>query len=208
MRRVVQTFVDIWKAGRSGLSGVLKLMMTDFTSFFSGVMAAINLAIAAFNFFRNLFGGGEEGTVVNPARDRFLSQWGDPSNKGVGGAGWNLAALLTQFGAGEGGGPMFAALQRANTMALFRPAAQAIVDFLRSHGENAEMNFHSGGLVPGTGEVQATLLGGERVQSREEVAMFPDLLREQRGLREDINRFMEGMQRRVRDDVLLARGRA
>jgi hypothetical protein len=31
------------------------------------------------------------------------------------------------------------------------------------------VKFHSGGMVPGTGEVNATLLGGERVQSREEL---------------------------------------
>jgi hypothetical protein len=161
---------DSMQHGRNMVSGVLRGLSGDFTGWISAVMSGIAMVKSAWQGLKELFGGGEEGVVVNPARDKFLSQWGDPSNKGVGGAGHNLAALLTSLGAGEGGGAIFAALQNAATMALFRPAAMAIVEFLNAKGHDASINFHRGGVVPGTGEVPATLLGGERVQSRDEVA--------------------------------------
>lgn len=151
MGRIIGQFQDAWRAGRQVWSGILRGMAGDFSGWMDAIMGGIALIRSAFNGLKGLFGGGEEGTVVNPARDTFLSQWGNPSDKGVGGAGWNLASILTGLGAGEGGGPIFAALQRADTMALFRPAAQAIVEFLTSHGEQASMNFAVGGMVPRDG---------------------------------------------------------
>ena len=76
--------------------------------------------------------GGEEGVKVNPARDQFLSQFGDVGNKDVGGAGHNLAARLAQMGAGEGGGDLFQALQSANTMKEYDAAQRRINDYLGS----------------------------------------------------------------------------
>ena len=76
--------------------------------------------------------GGEEGVKVNPARDQFLSQFGDVGNKDVGGAGHNLAARLAQMGAGEGGGDLFQALQSANTMKEYDAAQRRINDYLSS----------------------------------------------------------------------------
>ena len=151
MRHVIQGFTEAWHNGRQVWSGILRGMSGDFSGWMDAIMGGIGLIRSAFNALKGLFGGGEEGTVVNPARDKFLSQWGNPSDKGVGGAGWNLASILTGLGAGEGGGQIFAALQSADTMALFRPVAQAIVEFLTSHGEKASMNFGFGGMVPRDG---------------------------------------------------------
>lgn len=148
---IMRGFEEAWHNGRSVVQGVLKGLSGDFSGWVQAIMGGIGLVRAAWNGLKSLFGGGEEGTVVNPARDTFLSQWGDPSKKGVGGAGWNLAAILTELGAGEGGGAIFSALQNAETMAVFRPAAQAIVEFLTSHGRDASMNFAVGGMVPRDG---------------------------------------------------------
>ena len=76
--------------------------------------------------------GGEEGVKVNPARDQFLSQYGDVGNKDVGGAGHNLAARLTQMGAGEGGGDLFRSLQSADNMKDYETAQRRINDYLGS----------------------------------------------------------------------------
>jgi hypothetical protein len=196
-QKAVDTFQNIFKAGRSGWQGILKLLTSDFTGFISGIMAGIDMVKSAWSFLSGLFGGGEEGTQVNPARDTFLSQWGDPSNKGVGGAGHNLAALLTSLGAGDGGGSLFSALQHADKMALFRPAAQAIVEFLNANGQAASMNFHTGGMVPGTGEVPATLLGGERVQSRAEVGDMRGMADDIKGLRHDQQRLLRTLGKEI-----------
>jgi len=190
MRRTVSTFQDIWKAGRSGMQGILKLMTSDFTGFIGGIMAGIQIASAAIKALKNLFSGGEEAQVVNPLRDTFLSQFGPPGT-GPGSGFHNLAAMLTSFGAGEGGGGLFSAMTAADTEAKFRSAAQAIVDFITQAGGSASINFHAGGMVPGTGEVNARLLGGERVQSRQEVGEFRQMVTEMRGLRTDIIRLVE-----------------
>jgi hypothetical protein len=207
-RQAIDTFTDTWRAAQGGWKSIIKLMMTDFTGFIGGIMAGIEMVRMAWNFLKGLFGGGEEGTIVNPARDKFLSQWGDPSNKGVGGAGWNLAALLTELGAGEGGGALFNAVQRADKMALFRPAAQAVIDFLHSKGRTEfSMNFHAGGMVPGVGEVNARLLGGERIQSRQEVGDMRDMVTEMRGLRADILRALDAGHSQAVATAHILRGR-
>jgi hypothetical protein len=212
-RSVLQNVLSYWQGLQQGTRGVMKIMQGDMSGWvdvviggFRQILGVIGLLRSAWEGLKKLFGGGEEGVVVNPARDKFLSQWGDPSNKGVGGAGHNLAALLTELGAGDGGGAMFAALQRADTMALFRPAAEAIVSFLQSHGRDASINFHSGGMVPGTGEVPATLLGGERVQSREEVGEMRGLLGEFRDLKFRLLNAIETSPSQMRAQVQIQRG--
>lgn len=207
MRAVVSTFQSIWKAGQGGMKSIGALMLTDFTGVVSGIMAGIQLISAAWQGLKRLFGGGEEGVVVNPMRDTFLSQFG-PGGTGPGSGFHNLAAMLTAFGAGDGGGGLFSAMTSADTEAKFRSAAQAIVDFITGAGGQASMNFHTGGMVPGTGVVNARLLGGERVQSRDEVGAWGAMLTELRGLRADFMTQRELMLLAARDEAMFARGRA
>jgi hypothetical protein len=197
MGATIRQFQEAWSHGRSMWQGILRGMSGDFSGWMDAIMGGIGLIRSAWDALSGLFRGGEEGTTVNPARDKFLSQWGDPSNKGVGGAGHNLAALLTSLGAGDGGGSIFSALQGASTMAAFRPAAQAIVEFLNAQGHSASMNFHTGGMVPGTGEVPATLLGGERVQSRSEVGDMRGMASDIRGLRHDQQRLLRTLGKEI-----------
>jgi hypothetical protein len=70
--------------------------------------------------------GGEEGTQVNPARDRFLQQFG-PSGTGEGSGFHTLAAMLTNLTGEPGGGRLFRQLTTAKTMSAFRGATQGIL---------------------------------------------------------------------------------
>lgn len=79
---------------------------------------------------KGIFGQDEESKSVNPARDKFMSQFGDVSNRDVGGAQHNLAAKLTEITGQAGGGTLFAALQGADTMAEFNAAMTAVQDAL------------------------------------------------------------------------------
>jgi hypothetical protein len=127
----------------------------------AGIAALGNLALqglsSMWHGIQGLFGNDEEAREVNPKRDRFVSQFGSSQQ---------LAELLTQVTGEENGSHFFAAMQRADTMAEFRRAAQDIVDVLQGAGHAASINFHTGGVVPGFGESRATLLGGEGVLSR------------------------------------------
>lgn len=110
--------------------------------------------------------------AVNKPRDQFLAQFGDPSDKGDSGGAHKLAAILTSWGQGDGGGPLFAMLQGARKdMAAFRSAEQAIAQVFKAHGKTIQ-TFHMGGMVPGNGEVPALLLGGERVLNRQQAQAY------------------------------------
>jgi hypothetical protein len=74
---------------------------------------------------KNLFGGGEEGTQVNPARDAELAKYGG-SGTGAGSGFANLAAQLSAISGEEGGGALFHALMGADTMEKFNAAMTAI----------------------------------------------------------------------------------
>lgn len=160
------TAVNALNVGVQGISmfgkGLSQLgsgnIMSSLTNLFGGISSIASVAALAWQGISKLIGhlkGGEEGMYVNPARDAFLSQWGDPSNKDVGGAGWNLAALLTSMGAGEGGGSLFANLQHADTMAEFNAAKTAIEQFLAQGGGagsgimTGDNPFPSGPFTPG-----------------------------------------------------------
>lgn len=189
----------------------------------SGLTAGIGEAVssllnAGVGALVNHFRGGEEGIMVNPRRDAFLSQFGDPSNKDVGGAGWNLASLLTSLGAGGGGGVLFGNLQNSESMVAFTAAVDNIVRFLGDHDVKAVRGFKFGtkGEYPDFGSgTLAMLHGRERVsteaEGRAEAAQLSALASRVddtnellAGLRRDLS---EVIPRLVRDEVLLA-GRA
>lgn len=140
-----QSIADVWKgmSGGGGIAGVFKnlgdSLVQGFGNLISGgltqlINMGLNLATEGIKKLVHKFRGGEEALHVNPARDTFLSQFGDPSDKGVGGGGHTLAARLAQLGAGDGGGPLFAALQAADTMAEFQQAMADIREFIRMKG--------------------------------------------------------------------------
>jgi hypothetical protein len=119
-------------AGGGGMGAIGALMTNPWTI---GAAGAVALGMAVWK--GGLFRGGEEALKVNPARDEFLSQFGDVGNKGTGGAGWNLAAKLTEMGFGEGGGGVFAALQQADSMEEYEVAVQAVKDALATGAQQA-----------------------------------------------------------------------
>lgn len=130
------------------------------TMILPGIGTAIGAGIGALvGFARGKFAGGEEGMTVNPRRDKFFSQFGDPSKKGVGGAGWNLASRLVALGQGEGGGPLFAALQKADTVKLWEKAQADVVTLLRRTGTEVQ-SFARGGFIPPGVVTPAILHGG------------------------------------------------
>jgi hypothetical protein len=166
-----------------------------------GIQKLGELAIAAakklWQGIQDIFGTDEEARLVNPARDKFLSQFG-PSGTGPESGFGKLAAMLAELGSSS----LFDALAHADKMGSFRSAAQAIVDLLKSHNIPAEMNFAKGGLVPMTGP--AFLHQGERVQSTSEVSEFRQMLNELRGLRSDMQRSTELIPLMARDAALKA----
>lgn len=140
----------------------------------SAASAAVQVVQSLWQGLKSLFGGGEEGTQVNPARDSFFQQFTDRYGLSP------FDSMAAAFGdAGIGGDVaegMIRNLYDADTMQRFASAAEAIVSSLRGGGLDW-VRFHSGGMVPGSGEVKAILQGGERVQSRQEVADFGRLAR-------------------------------
>ena len=137
----ISGFQNILKSGFQAATGIARVFVGDFTGL-------IDAAVGAWNFFKgisNAFRGGEEGVHVNPARDRFLSQFGG-GGTGEGSGFMNLAALLTSHGAGHGGGSLHAALRAADTMGEFQQSIQAISDFLQPKGVDVKV----GGFATGT----------------------------------------------------------
>jgi hypothetical protein len=90
---------------------------------------------------KGLFRGGEEALLVNPDRDQFLAQPPIRNHPpGPGGTAWEqtdahkLAAQLVEWGQPGGGGPLWDALMKADTIAEFEPAARAIQRIYAAHG--------------------------------------------------------------------------
>jgi hypothetical protein len=97
---------------------------------------------------------------VNKPRDQFIAQFGDPSDKGDSGGAHKLAAQLTAWGQGDGGGPLFAMLQGARKdMNAFHRAEAAIADVFKQHGKSIKL-FNMGGFVPPNVTQPAILHGG------------------------------------------------
>lgn len=189
----MQHFQDAARHGRGVVQGVLRGLSGDFTGWISAVMSGIALVRSAWQGLKELFGGGEEGVLVNPARDKFIAQYGGLDE---------MKTLMNQIGMdADLTESLTVALLKSDTMAKFGAAQDAIINLIG--GEK----FHSGGMVPGTGEVRATLLGGERVLSREQVRDESSLGTEVRGLRGDLARMLDQMQLQISASVQIARGR-
>jgi hypothetical protein len=107
---------------------------------------------------RGWFRGGEEALKVNPRRDQFQLQFGGPT---AAQGGMKLAALLTQFTGAPSGGPLFSALQRADSEREFDAAQANIISTLARFGRRVR-SFEFGGFVPPGAVVPAILHGGSR----------------------------------------------
>lgn len=125
-----------------------------------GVAAAatvLTLGITKKGWFR----GGEEGVKVNPRRDQFqLANFGR-SGDTVAQAGQRMAAMLTRITKQPGGGPLFAAMQRADSVKEFESAQAAIVAAFAGAGRQLK-SFMFGGFVPPGMTQLAVLHGGAR----------------------------------------------
>lgn len=120
-------------------------------------IAGIGAIIAGtYAWKKGVFRGGEEALKVNPRRDKFQLQFGGSS---VAEAGGRLAALLTKLTGQDGGGPLFAAMQRADSVKEFESAQAAIVATLAQFGKRVK-SFQFGGFVPPGAVVPAILHGG------------------------------------------------
>lgn len=131
-----------------GLSGVI-----------SGISGIVSVGIAGFHAIKGLvkgigalFGKDEEAREVNPARDKFMAQFGGSQK---------LAEQLTSWTKEPGGGKLFSAVQSADTMDEFRSAQDDIIAMYAKHGKKGIRKFNLGGFVP-PGDVQLGLLHGGR----------------------------------------------
>jgi hypothetical protein len=116
-------------AGGAGFGATMGALATNpFT-----IAAAGGLALGLGIWKKGWLRGGEEGIAVNPARDRFLRQFGPPGT-GEGSGFHTLASLLTQLTGQPGGGNLFSALTSADTMKEFGNAASRILTLLQRKG--------------------------------------------------------------------------
>lgn len=119
-------------------------------------MGAIALSLAVWK--KGLFRGGWEAVEGNKRRDKFIAQWGDPSNKGVGGGGHNLAAKLVEMTGGAPGEQMYRNLQSGDKK-KFESAEDSIISLFASKGITNIKKFMFGGFVP-PGVTQPAILHG------------------------------------------------
>jgi TP901 family phage tail tape measure protein len=125
-------------------------------------LAAIGGTILGLGIWKKgWFRGGEEALKVSPRRDKFFAQFGDIQNRGEGGAAWNLASKLVALGQGEGGGPLFAALQNADTTSKWETAQASVVALLKRTGMEVQ-SFAQGGFIPPGMVTPAMLHGGSQ----------------------------------------------
>lgn len=116
----------------SGLAttGLQGLLGSTLNSILPGIGALIGpLAGKLFSKIGGIFTGGEEARLVNPARDKFFSQFGS-AGTGEGSGFLTVAQRLTAAGEGEGGGAAFRALLNAGTMAEFEAAVDRVTSAL------------------------------------------------------------------------------
>lgn len=141
--------------GGAGLAGAGGISLTTGLAT-AGIGAAAVLAYWAI-VKKGLFRGGEEALKVNPNRDKFFAQYGGYAG---------LAELLTVASDGDVADALLKLLYAADTRREFDEIQKTIVALV-----GGQM-FHRGGMVPGTGEVPAMLLGGERVLNRDEASAW------------------------------------
>lgn len=135
-------------AAGGGLGATVAGLATN--PFTIGAAAAIGVGLLIAK--KGLFRGGEEAMHVNPRRDRFTAQFGGPHG---------LAARLTTVTQEHGGGPLYAALARADSVKEYEAAQAGIVARLAAAGQRVK-SFALGGFVPPRMTVPAVLHGGPK----------------------------------------------
>lgn len=138
------------------VKGIAAAFAGDFSGVINGIIAGINLARAAWDGLKRLFGGGEEGVDVNPNRDKFFAQYGGYEG---------LATKLTAASDGNIAEQLIRTLYAADTRALFNAAQRPIVDLI---GGNMFAKGTGGQYLDfGSGQM-AMLHGRERVVTEAE----------------------------------------
>lgn len=142
-RSISQAMNNIFDSMASSLSKKVQDMVSGIGGMFSGLLGGLLGggigSLLSFGIEKlggalgNLFSGGEEAKVVNPARDQFLSQFGG-AGTGAGSGFGALAARLTDITGQHGGGQLFQALTSADTDAEFQSAKGGIEETLAQHG--------------------------------------------------------------------------
>jgi hypothetical protein len=133
--------------GGPSIGGIGALLSNPLTW---AVAGGIGLGIA---LKKGIFRGGEEGTSVNPRRDRFVGQFGPPgTGPGSGFANFNAALHSRQLSA---------AVFSADTVAEWEAAQAAAVERFRIMGRPVQ-SFAHGGYVPPGVVMPAILHGGRR----------------------------------------------
>jgi hypothetical protein len=128
----MQTLQQIFRDGSKVVSGVLRGLSGDVTGWVQATLSAIDLVRNAWNGIKMLLGGGEEGVLVNPARDQFFAQYGGYEG---------LAGKLTAASDGNVAEQLIRTLYDAETMGAFRSAEEAIIALIGGQA------FAKGGIV-------------------------------------------------------------
>jgi hypothetical protein len=138
-----------WTVGAptTAAGGGMAAAMAAFATNPFTIAAAGGLALGLGIWKKGWFRGGQEGIAVNPARDRFLRQFGPPGT-GEGSGFHTLAALLTQLTGQPGGGALFAALTSADTMKEFTSASTRILTLLQRKGVAVPAPSGAGRIAP------------------------------------------------------------
>lgn len=194
-RSALQNIASYWHGMGQATRGVMRVMQGDVRGWADVVLGTINQVMSAISLVKGIidhFRGGEEGILVNPARDQFIAQYGGfDAMKGQ----MNMVGMdadLTER--------LTLALLHSDTMAKFQAAEDSIIALIGGQ------KFHSGGMVPGTGEVPATLLGGERVQSRADVADMRGMRDDLRAINFNLMRLFDELPRAIQASAHIARG--
>lgn len=151
-QRIMSGFQSILSDGFRVASGIARAFAGDFSGIIDAIMAGIRLIQRAWQGLRNWFGGGEEGTQVNPARDQFLLQFG-PGGTGPGSGFWNLGLALENAVGPAMAEQLHAALRAADTMAEFNAAVARIQQALGGGGFAPSSGTSFGGDTVGPGEI-------------------------------------------------------
>ncbi len=121
------------------------------------IAAAGGLALGLLIWKKGLFRGGEEGTKVNPARDKFFAQFG-----GLSGLQGKLTTALIKQGqpdAGNKADALIRAVLGAHTMKSFQSAEHGVAHAMGPFGRGVKF-FNMGGFVPPNITQPAMLHGG------------------------------------------------
>lgn len=147
--------------GAGGAAGAPSLGFLSNPAFWTNPYTIAGIAAASVLTWgitkKGWFRGGEEGVQVNPRRDKFQMQFAR-AGESVAEAGHRLAAQLTAWSGEPGGGPLFAAMQSADSVKEWERAQAAIVAEFAKHGTRLK-SFAMGGFIP-PGVVQPAILHG------------------------------------------------